>query len=152
MTNLLYRNNSSVTVHNKCYQIPPPTSTPFATHAWRSCVVRLSWSAHFFMQPAASKMLASGSPWCIYISFVMFVLHPTPKEAMMNRNGRTMHATFEHHHLSNHSELGKCSYELFLTMTDIITSQITDISSWITLYKETAFTYTKHCMESELIW
>jgi len=35
-------------------------------------------------------------------------------------------------------------------MTDVISLQITDISSWITLYEETAFTYTTYCMASEI--
>ena len=39
--------------------------------------------------------------------------------------------------LGNHSEFDRCSYKLFLLiMTDTVTSQNIDLSSWITLYKD----------------
>jgi hypothetical protein len=61
MTNLLYRNDTFVTVQNKCSKTPPSTSVHFATRALRSRVVRLSWSSRFSTQAAASKMRASNS-------------------------------------------------------------------------------------------
>jgi len=69
----------SVTVHNNCSKIPQSTSTHFATRVRRSRVVRLSWSSRFFMRQAASKLQASYSSR-VHLSFVRFVLHPTPKQ------------------------------------------------------------------------
>ena len=61
MIHLLHINYRSVTVHNKCSQIPPPTSTNFSTPVRRSRAVRLSWSSRFFMPAALPKMRASNS-------------------------------------------------------------------------------------------
>ena len=65
---------------------------------------------------------------CIHLSFVNFALDPTPQtEVYVSR--------FKQLYLDNHSDLDTCSYELScLTMTDTITSQNNDFSSWITLY------------------
>ena len=43
---------------------------------------------------------------------------------------------FKQLYTGNHSEMNTCSYEIFFTMSDTITSQNIDISSWITPYNE----------------
>jgi hypothetical protein len=58
----LVNNPVFVTVHSKCSQIPPSTSTPFATRVRKSRAVRFSWSPRLFMLAAECKMRASNSP------------------------------------------------------------------------------------------
>jgi hypothetical protein len=63
---------------------------------------------------------------CVHLTFVHFALQPAPPTKIYRRSKQL--------HLGNHSELCRCSYELFfLTVTDTITSQNPYLSSWIAL-------------------
>ena len=86
-----------------------------------SSVVRLSWSSHFFMQAAASKNASEQFVWSIHIHFVNFPLHQTTTK---QPNFVRQPLTIRHMFLSN----------IFLKLIYILTSQNTDILSWITLY------------------
>jgi hypothetical protein len=41
---------------------------------------------------------------------------------------------FKQFYFSNHSQSGTCLYKLYITVTDTIRSQNTDLSSWSTLF------------------
>ena len=92
----------------------------------------LRWNSHFFMRAAASKMRASN--WY----FVNFALHPNPSPNPPIPHGEKSKGV-RPGDSSSSTEVQTCSNKLlFLMMTDIITSQITDLSCWITLYIRTA--------------
>ena len=57
--------------------------------------------------------------------------HKQKSNVSEKRVGRTVHTRFRQFYLSNHSELDTLSYNFFLTMTITVTSQNTDLSSWI---------------------
>jgi hypothetical protein len=96
-----------------------------------SRILRLSWSSRPFMQPAASKMLASNSS---AVSTFLLQSSLFIKIHKYNSNWSFVRR-FKQLYVGNHSEIDTCVYEnFFLTMPDTVTSHNTDLSSWITLY------------------
>jgi len=100
----------------------------------------LSWSSLSFTGVAASKMRASSSPRVsTFLLYTSLLVQPQKPKFKGVRPGDSNTS------LGYHSELYVRSHNfLFLTMTDNITSQNTDLSSWITLYKNDDLIRSKH--------
>jgi hypothetical protein len=73
---LLYRNDRFVTPHSKCWKIPS-TTMHFTALVPTSHVVCLSWSSHFFVRAAASKMRVTNFSCVSTFPFLNFAHHQT---------------------------------------------------------------------------
>jgi hypothetical protein len=70
---------------------------------------------------------------CIHLSFVKFAPHPTKKKIYIYNGVRSVYSNSSiSANIQNYTHV---HMNFFLTMTDTITSQSIDLSSWITLYK-----------------
>ena len=111
MTNLLHRNDKSVTVHNKHSKIPPSTSAHPVTRVRRSCAVRLSESSRFLMQAAAFEMPASNSSHVsTFLSQTSFLMQLHKQKMNGVRSGDSNGSTWVTIQNYKHTYLNFCSH------------------------------------------
>ena len=108
MTNLLHRNNKSVTIHNKFSKIPPSTFTHFSTLV-RVRVLFVWVDLHVFLcrqQHPKCKLEI-----CLLYPNLFYILYPSSNPT--NKNVTDSNAKFKQLYLWKHSKLDTRSYELF---------------------------------------
>jgi hypothetical protein len=136
--NLLHRNNTFITVDNKCSKIPLWTSVHYVARVWRLHVVHLEFvylhiSSCRQQHPKCKQAICLVSPPFICILCSSSNCTNKNLETSERKEGQTVHATFKQLCLNNRSESFACLYELIFTMTDSVSSQNIEHSSCITL-------------------
>ena len=133
MTNLLQRNDSFVTAVNKCSENPTVHLNALCNSSAKIACCCLSWAERSLwgqLHPKCERAIR-----LVYPPFFC-KLRPSP-----SKRNKTVTA------LGLEIQTALCRWPFriktqvhntffFLTMTDTITSKNTDLSSWITLYKE----------------